>query len=258
MFKSLFNFSSGAASLFAFFAFAPLAHGADVGDVWERPEGGSVEVRGDYPKRAGANLSWQDLFNITHLGGVAVSPKGDVVAFVTQKADADCNCYDQKIHLYDIKSGKTKAIADPGQPFAAVSAGGNVNGSAMGPSLRWSKDGRYLAFVKNEGDEPRLHLYDHRSGAVHHLATGGDLVYGFTWTDKADTLIYQTGHAQPDIEAYLEHSVTNGFRYSDHFFDVNGRQLPTKPEIPVDVYEGSAHASSRAAVSVLKRVRVDG
>lgn len=83
-------------------------------------------------------LAAEDLYRFVLPGGVAISPDGELVAFVRQAVDPESRTYRSQIWIVPAAGG-------PARPFAT--AGRQHSG------LAWSPDGRRLAFVRTTEKE---------------------------------------------------------------------------------------------------------
>lgn len=214
-----------------------------------------IQVSRVYREKPGPSITWRDILTMTDIGDVAVSPDGRRVAFFSRRVDEACNCYAQAVHLYDFETRSVTKIANPGQPFVSVLQNGLINGGLMPPDLQWSPDGRYLAFVANTDGEPVLNRYDIVAMRTRELSTNGDPVYGFVWVPTSNHIVYQTGEPQPEVLRWHIRGLESGFLYGADYVDSWAEPIPLIPQIPVRV-SNEIHRSSRAAVSVLKRVSV--
>lgn len=211
-----------------------------------------------YSEKAGQPITWQEIFNVTDIGNVTVSPTGDKVAFFTRRADVSCNCYDTAIQLYDFQSNSVTHVGDPGQPFVSVLPNGGVIGTLLQPDIQWSRDGRYLSYVINKDRTPMLVVYETEKKEAHILAADGDPIFGYVWATDPDEIIFQTGEPRPQVLMKFQHGQESGFRY-DEQFEYEVQALPVLPSVPVALHEsddGTLYGSPRSAISVLKRVTV--
>src|SRR5262245_51250289 len=105
-------------------------------------DAGVIGVESVWEERPGGSLTANDILTITDLGGVAASPDGVHVAFVTRRADANCNCYHQALHLLNRGSGALRSVADLGQPFLSMDDDGSTVGMMMTAQPSWSPNGK--------------------------------------------------------------------------------------------------------------------
>ncbi|UCD24466.1 MAG: PD40 domain-containing protein, partial [Gemmatimonadota bacterium] len=84
----------------------------------------------------------QDYYDMTFVGNVAVSPTGDMVAFVVTTVVEDKNTRHREIWLQQLERGRPA-----GQPFRFTDP------TVESSSPRWSPDGSLLVFSSRRGDD---------------------------------------------------------------------------------------------------------
>jgi dipeptidyl aminopeptidase/acylaminoacyl peptidase len=216
-----------------------------------------VQVSRIWDARQGSALTADDVLGMTDLGGVAASPTGNDIAFVSRRADPLCDCYHQRLHLADRRTGDVVVLDDIGQPFVAVMPDGSINGALMTAQPLWATDGRRLAFLANVRGRSVLRTYDVSRRKIENVETRGEEVFAFIWS-KAQVLIYQTARENPSVVAEAERSERTGYLYGEQFRGVAAGRLPVTPRVPITLaWSADMFASPRAAVSQLRAVHVD-
>ncbi len=96
----------------------------------------------------------EDLFNLRFLNGGALSPDGSRVAYCVNKVDAEADKEFSAIHLLEIATGETRQM---------------TSGKTLDRGMRWSPDGRSLAFVSDRGGQAQLYLLPVDGGEARQL-----------------------------------------------------------------------------------------
>jgi dipeptidyl aminopeptidase/acylaminoacyl peptidase len=216
-----------------------------------------VEVSRTWEARPGPVLTAHDLLGVTDLGGVAASPTGDEVAFVSRRADTECDCYHQRLQLANRRTGVVAVLDDLGQPFAAAMPDGTINGALMTAQPLWAADGQRLAFLANVSGRAVLRTYDASRHKIEDVDTRGEEVFAFMWSE-AHVLVYETGGVNPSVVADAERSARAGYLYGEQFLGVAPGRLPVTPRVPITLaWNADMFASPRATLSQLKSIRLD-
>ena len=120
--------------------------------------------------------SFEDVLSLEAVGGVAISPDGETVAYTVRSTVWDDNRYDTEIWI---------APAD-GSPYPLTRT---TEGSSTSPA--WSPDGRWLAFLaeRGEDEETQVHLIDPRGGEAWAVTEVEEGVSGFAWSPAGDRMM---------------------------------------------------------------------
>ena len=222
-----------------------------------------ISVSRAYAAQHGEPITWQALLDINNLGRVAVAPGGQYAAFVRLQANLDCHCYEHMVHIYNNANGTVSEISDLGQPFQSVLPSGSINGTLKPSALKWSHDGRYLAFVRNRAGIAKLSIYDTARKKNRDMETAGDPIYGFIWEPESHQILYQTGGPRPGLVAGYQRGLKDGFLFDQAFRFSSGMRPnhPLIPSIPPDrrganAWDDFYHPQS--ALSVYKSVSING
>lgn len=129
--------------------------------------------------------SFEEVLSLDGVGGVAISPDGQTVAYTVRSTVWDDNTYDTEIWI---------APAD-GAPYRLTRT---PDGSSTSPS--WSPDGRWLAFLAERGEDEasQVHVIDPRGGEAWPVTSVEEGVGGFAWSPAGDRLLLSIREPESD------------------------------------------------------------
>lgn len=130
-------------------------------------------------------LEVDDLFSIKSVGGPAVSPEGDWIAYTIRETSLE----DEKseTRLWMVASGG-------GEPIPLSSEDGSVG------SPGWSPDGRYISFTANRnGSKNQVWVLDRRGGEAQQLTDVEQGIGSYAWSPDGSKLLLTVRDAEePD------------------------------------------------------------
>ena len=129
-----------------------------------------------------------DLFALTFIGDVAISPNGTTVCFVQTRMDRETNAYQSD--LWTVPA--TGKIGDAVR-FTYQSRG-------VGQP-RWSPDGKSLAFLSDRDEKGKRQIWVIPTGGVggeaHRLTSGDTAVSDFAWAPDSARIAFVRGEKLP-------------------------------------------------------------
>jgi len=115
------------------------------------------------------------LVELKRVTSVALSPDGNLVAYVLREANWDENAFETEIWLADPASGETRRLT-------------NAKKSSNAPAF--SPDGRRLAFASDRGEKRQVYLIDPRGGEAEALTTAEEGVASFAWSPDGGAIAF--------------------------------------------------------------------
>ncbi|UCD25218.1 MAG: PD40 domain-containing protein, partial [Gemmatimonadota bacterium] len=137
--------------------------------------------------------SFKDIMDLRDIGGAAIAPDGNAVAYTVRTTDWDENGYDTEIWL--VRLGE--------QPFQLTYTN---DGSSTSPA--WSPDGKWLAFAADRGNKRQIHLINPNGGEAWALTESEDGVGSFQWSPDGSHIAFTS--SEPESEADKKREDTYG------------------------------------------------
>ena len=137
-----------------------------------------------------------------------LSPQGSWLAVRTRQALDNYGLNLDLIHLPDGKIERITPLVSPDLPERAKSAPNShpeeaLKAVAEPGGLRWSPDGRYLAFIAViEGISSDLYLYDMQTKKIKRLTSGSSQVATPSWSPDGNWLVVQEVESFGDGQAW--------------------------------------------------------
>jgi len=129
-------------------------------------------------------LETADLFRLTGVSDITVSPDGTKVAFVVTRMDSSENSYKSDIELVDVASGRLKRL---------------TTHPASDTSPRWSPEGTRLAFVSERGGDPQIWVIDIGGGEATKLTSAEGGATDPVWSPDGKMIAYLS-RVDPDVK----------------------------------------------------------
>lgn len=156
------------------------------------------------------------LASLTDIGGLSVSPGGDLVAFQVRRNDPVTNRIVQQWMVIEASGGIARILADGGEPFL-VASDGRINGFVFSPAPIWSPDGLWLTYLRKEAGRVQLWRVHREGGEAEQLTYGEASVRSFRYSGDGSRLIYEVEYSQAQLQRALAEEGRVGFLYGDRF-----------------------------------------
>jgi len=124
---------------------------------------------------------FKDIMSLRDIGGVAIAPDGNGIAFTVNSTDWDENRYDTEIWL----------VRDGEEPFQLTYTD---EGSSTSPA--WSPDGKWIAFAADRGDKRQIYLIDPRGGEAWALTEAEEGVESFEWSPDGSRIAFTSSEPE--------------------------------------------------------------
>ncbi|HEX4565655.1 MAG TPA: S9 family peptidase, partial [Vicinamibacterales bacterium] len=168
------------------------------------------------------------LISIERLGTPAISPNGELVAYIVRAANWDDDTYHSEIWLADVKSGETRQLTN------------HPKKSSTSPA--WSPDGRTLAFATDRDEKRQIYVIDPQGGEARKLTSAEEGVGSFAWAPDSKSIAFTSTDPKTDADKNREKT------YGD--FDVIGEDYRMSHLWVFDVASKKARRLTSGAFTV--------
>jgi len=221
-------------------------------------------------KQTPGPINAEDLIRIRDFGGVGLgarsepftlSPDGRTVALQLRQADPSIDSYCTALLIVPtVGTGNPIVLDDGGEVIAATSSRYGISGLPLGSPkqsiIRWSPDGRFLAYTKFISNRSEIWIRDvARHLSSRKLVTDVD-IEGLAWSVDGARLLYES---RPGLTAARKAIATEGlggFRFDGRFWPLSS-DIPMPPaDIPlvaraIDPSSGAQKSLQQADKAVL-------
>lgn len=175
---------------------------------------------------------------VNRIGGdpFAVSPDGRHAALVLRRAQVERNGYCQALVVLDIDNGVVpRWVADAGgidvMAGSMYGLSGLVYGAIRAPILRWSPDGRSIAYSRIESGTRQVWVVGADGGNARQLTASPIDIDDFIWLPDGGAIIYRSKPGLFAARRRIEDEGRSGFHYGDRFWPL----ASASPYLPADV-----------------------
>jgi dipeptidyl aminopeptidase/acylaminoacyl peptidase len=149
-------------------------------------------------------LTLDEFFDSVSYPTIAISPDGNSVVIVTERADWDQQIFRQDLWLYRADSSKEESKGDEAKSGSLI----QLTQSGHDSEPKWSPDGHWIAFLSerkpssgkdsdaddddDKGDITQLYVISPSGGEAIPLTQGQASVHTFSWSADSRTLYFAT------------------------------------------------------------------
>lgn len=198
-------------------------------------------------KRTPGPISTEDLIRIRDFGGVGLgapsepfvlSPDGRTVVLQLRQADPSSDSYCTALLIVPIAgTGNPTVLDDGGDVVAATSSRYGISGLPLGTpkqvTIRWSPDGRFLAYTKFFSDRSEIWIHDFvRHVSSRKLVSNVD-IERLAWSIDGARLLYESRPGLTEARKAIATEGLSGFRFDGRFWPLSS-DIPMPPaDIPL-------------------------
>ncbi|HUD94046.1 Atxe2 family lasso peptide isopeptidase, partial [Sphingobium sp.] len=191
-------------------------------------------------------VTWRDILGLRDFGALglsnspepfSVSPAGDIAALQLREADVENDRYCTAVVLVDLSRRRAPTVIDNGgEIVAASSTRYGMSDLPLGipkPALlRWSPDGRHLAYTKTFDDHSEIWTYDRSNRHVRRVVTSAADILDMAWSQDGRRLLYSSQPGLLDARAAIAAEGNDGYRYGPRFWPLSSDK-PMPSDVPV-------------------------
>jgi dipeptidyl aminopeptidase/acylaminoacyl peptidase len=163
-------------------------------------------------------ITIDDLLSLRHIDTLRVAPDGRHFAIFLRQADANSNRYRTALFVGDVDRGDLRFVGEGGEARPAADPTGHIVGDFGVQPIRWSPDGRWLAYTRTLEDSTQLWLSRAEGGVQKQLTHNAANVQQFAWNAAGDGLYFATATPRIDEDAWRELKERNGYNYNSDLF----------------------------------------
>ncbi|MGH8327919.1 MAG: hypothetical protein ACRET2_14290, partial [Steroidobacteraceae bacterium] len=175
-------------------------------------------------------LTARDLLSLKDIGGaqgvISLSPNGRYVAFEIQQPDFSADTYRSEWYVASTSGrGKPVDVGRGGDLMLYPAPFGRVSGARADIRARWSPNGRWIAFLRKDGDEVQVWTArrdGHGERQVTHSAAN---VLSFAWRPDSRAIYFEIGRNRKAVARRDRDEGRRGYLLDDRFLPLHG----TKP-----------------------------
>lgn len=193
-------------------------------------------------KRTPGPINTEDLIRIRDFGGAGLgarsepfvlSPDGRSAALQLRQADPSSDTYCTALVIVPTTgSGTPTVLDDGGEVIAATSSRYGISGLPLGAPrqaiMRWSPDGRFLAYTKVFSDRSEIWIHDFaRHVSSRNLVSNVD-IERLAWSIDGARLLYESRPGLTDARKAIATEGLSGFRFDGRFWPLSS-DIPMPP-----------------------------
>lgn len=212
-----------------------------------RAESRQCSLTASAAKRTPGPISTEDLIRIRDFGGAGLgarsesfvlSPDGRSAALQLRQADPSSDSYCTALVIVPTTgSGTPTVLDDGGDVVAATSSRYGISGLPLGTpkqvTIRWSPDGRFLAYTKVFSDRSEIWIHDFaRHVSSRKLVSDVD-IEELAWSIDGARILYESRPGLTDARKAIATEGLSGFRFDGRFWPLSS-DIPMPPaDIPL-------------------------
>lgn len=180
----------------------------------------------DVPGGGKRSITVDDVSAIRDVASLRLSPDGRRFAAWIYQGDPSVNAYTSGLFIGDVSGGHLTFVGDGGPGRPRVMFTGHVVSDIAGPDIRWSPDGRWIAYTRHGDDGTQLwrsRVDGSRQEQITH--NPGD-VRSYVWRADGRALLFQVSPPRAQLAADAEARAREGYRYDEDLWSYTDFLFP--------------------------------
>lgn len=186
------------------------------------------------PERAtGARrpITTDDVARLRDIDSLSVSPDGHRFAILVRQAVPEKNTFRTAYFVGSLQGGALTYVGDGGEARRLTKENGRTSGEYGGSVIRWSPDGRHIAYtVLRDGE---VQLWSSRTDVLgqRQLTHNASDIRDFSWSGDGRSLYFRAGVTRADLAERAEKRSWSGYRMQefDQLFRATLAEPPVTP-----------------------------
>jgi dipeptidyl aminopeptidase/acylaminoacyl peptidase len=175
------------------------------------------------------HVTIEDLSALRRIDTLRLSPDHAKFAILVRHADVPANSYRLSWFVGSAAGGALVPVGDGGDARLAVGLAQSYGGAFERPAVRWSPDGRWIAYTVSRAGEVQLWRSRTHGGAQEQLTHNAADVRNFEWSNDGESLFFTVGSSRAKLRAREEAKERAGYHYDT---DLRGFTVLMAPRAP--------------------------
>ena len=178
---------------------------------------------------ADRRITVEDMSELRRIDSLRLSPDQSRFAILVRQADAAANTYRLNWFVGSTTGGALIPAGDGGDARLAIGANQSYGGAFERPAVRWSPDGRWIAYTAARAGEVQLWRSSADGGKQEQLTRNAADVRNFEWSQDGESLYFTVGTQRAELRAREAKKEREGFHYDTDlggFTELMGLRAP--------------------------------
>ncbi len=172
-----------------------------------------------------------DMSALRRIDTLRLSPDRGKFAILVRQADVPANSYRLQWLVGSTAGGTLLPVGDGGDARLAIGVSQSYGGAFERPAVRWSPDGRWIAYTVSRAGEVQLWRSRVDGRAQEQLTRNAADIRNFEWSKDGASLYFSVGTARAELRAKEEAKERSGYHYDTDlsvFTDLMGLRAPPR------------------------------
>lgn len=164
-------------------------------------------------------ITVEDMSSLRRVDSLRLSPDHSKFTILVRQGDARANSYHLTWFVGSTAGGAMTAVGDGGDARLAIGVNQTYGGAFERPPVRWSPDGRWIAYTAARAGEVQLWRSRTDGGKQEQLTRNAADVRKFEWSQDGKALYFSVGTPRAQLRQQEDAKERSGYHYDT---DLNG------------------------------------